>query len=264
MKEEKRIPRPAGLTYLLKTYHNLSEDKEERKEINKRVLNRIVQEWYDGGGYMNGRKYTSLEIASLIGMTEIKLLTYISKSQQQKWRLLYGEDYSKGLQNAHEASLFQALNSAWQAMSQIDSQAATLIKAQGPGYKPFVTPETTKALELKLKASQHMMALAMALAPKNRGAQDPSNDEPSGIPQGTQLTRAMAMELLAEDATVLDNEPSQLRLLETNGAAEIFTQINGRTGSYGHEDHRAKTKKPAPEPTKHQARTEELGEIHPG
>jgi hypothetical protein len=259
--KEKRIPRPAGLTYLLTTFHNIGNEG-ERKEITKKVLNRIVQEWYDGGGYMNGRKYTTLEIASLVGMNEVKLLQFISNKQQQKWRLLYGEDYSKGLQNAHEASLFEALNGAWAAISQINSQADILIRSQGSSYKPFITPEVTKALELKLKGAQHLLSLSMALAPKNRGAQDPLNEGSSGIPTGTQLTRTQAMELLATDATVLDNEGSQTLLLQEYGASDIFGQINGRSGAYGHEDHKRKTK-PAPEPSRHEVRSEIAGEIEP-
>lgn len=147
----KRIPRPKGLTYLLKT------KREETNYINKKVIRReLIKEYALNGFQFMGRVVDIKTFSLIIGATEVEVMDGLNR----------GFDDFMTSEMLRKSSALMASNTIFQAYRGTQlahDQATLLLKAQGGKYKPFISSAVNDAIRGQLQATKVQMDMVKLL-----------------------------------------------------------------------------------------------------
>lgn len=137
----KRIPRIPGATYISKQY-NAKRSKGNRERLKELYVNHYVT----NGFTINGKKCNMVELGRYLGISDQEVLNEVGRWTQAIDTETITEGARGGLKMALKFSLQDRLTAEY--------QSDTMLKAQGGKYKPFISSETTKAIELRLKSTK--------------------------------------------------------------------------------------------------------------
>lgn len=238
--QDKRIPRPQGLTYLCNRYHQENNPNLKNKALYQ-IKYLLVNHYLTRGFQLNQYQYTPLEYIRLYGITT-KEYTTITKDIIGRTTGITDLTDNAQVQEAVRVKLLQALNGALGDKHQVESQVRLLLAAQGRGYVPFVTAEVNKILKTNIDATKNLADIAKSLLPQAGIVINNNNSN-----RATMVTVEKAVELLETEATYLQLASSGSlpdNLLEANlgDVPEIHARHqSGEVAKMVHMDKKKKT-----------------------
>lgn len=151
--EQRRIPRPKGLTLLARQSNKNTRNQKEREKI---IKERIIQEWLNQHGYLN-ETFISIQELSTLYMIPIKRIhRYIASYKNHM-----GEIFNKGkdLQEMLQISVSHCFSGAFEDKMLAYKQLQLLLKSQGDAYKPFISAEVNQSLKTLQAANVNIMGM---------------------------------------------------------------------------------------------------------
>ena len=225
----KRIPRIKGLTSLGINYKiNPSKSNKDKLEYH------VVQNWLMNGFQIFGNRLSITELESTFNIDKNKIYDTIT-TEGSSFAMLSKPSFLEALASEATLALFGDILALKPAITR---QMELILKSQGDSYKPFVTSEVSKTIDLNLKYNDQVMKLITMLSPRASGQGMNINITNQQNQQNNQnyVTREDAVRIIQETTTqdILINQGKKEALfLEHNlmdtpevkalGAAELTT-----------------------------------------
>lgn len=141
----KRVPRPAGTTYLSMQY-NRSNLKQDKDNLVKHLTVQFVLQ-----GFRFNKKPMDIHEFSQVVMSPVnEVMELLSESSESFGFALNPNDLEKTIKTIINLGLTYSLQDRGLIMNQVD----ILTKAQDNKYKPFISGEVNKALKLQLESTK--------------------------------------------------------------------------------------------------------------
>lgn len=145
--EVQRQPRPIGSTFL-----SIEANKVNTEEAKDKLLKHIILHYTTSGFTFNGVPCSIPQLSQLILTDQNKIMEHITNTAQNLGNFLEPEQLESTIKT------MVTLGSTWaiQDRGLIMQQLATMQKAQGGTYKPFISGEVNKALKLLLDSNKNI------------------------------------------------------------------------------------------------------------
>lgn len=212
-KTKLRIPRPLGLTLMMKEYRNTN-----NKELLTNAKNMIINQWSTNNFSYNGKQYSIEDIAKLLDMPTQQVIKKVTQPIKH-WLT------NDTMENRYEALLSLLTKMGLATRAQIQGHVEVLQTSQTVDkhtntykYTPWVSAEVTNALKLILKSDENLWRLFEGFKPTKPSVAIQVNNQGADAkqsPQGNYLGINEAVKLLNATGTpgLLDNPEAQTKLL---------------------------------------------------
>jgi len=265
-----RIPRPTGLTNMIKNHSRIKDERMRGKEL-KRIKEHVINQYIREGFRLNGETKDIGDIGRYLGETEKWVLQRI----QRFGTLLEGKDQD-GLSKALKAMSLQA---SMASRSIIMAQATYLFESQSVeyqksnpgkknGYVPFLTSEVNRSLANLIASDNTLLNLLKIVAPPAKNSptiqinnqqanlgNQPSTETLININQAVQLIDK------GREATLLEDDGLQNRLLAQHITPDVPEVIATQQRGFNATNEAAGLKKKPKKVQLHEIRSESDGEI---
>ncbi len=216
-----RIPRAKGLTLLA---INLQENPQPTKAKDK-LITHLVRD-YINNNFSVAQRYVSIEeLASLYQVDVVKVYRKINQHASAMTGILSNRE---GLVDTVQMIAAKTISMAMEDRARVIQQTELLIRAQGDGYKAFISGEVGKMLKTNIDATKNMMDLFSKLqggggSTTNILIQGPDDTQDVKVEE---FSTDDAIELLNErKVNNLKDDPKQIEALynqyELDGADEV-------------------------------------------
>lgn len=192
-----RIPRPLGLTSLSIQY---------RQDEDKKILEQMIQA-YLTDYLQQGTEMSLLDVGKFLGISQEEVNRAMAKMAEN---VLERQGINTDRELARDLGKL-CLKWALGDRYHIVSQFARLSSSQGDGYKPFVSSEVNKSLDLLLKSTKQMGDLFTQLGKPSISINNTLTNIQSDAKTTNYLTTETALELL-------ENQPNP----ETTNTQNLF------------------------------------------
>jgi len=136
--EEKRVPRPLGMTHLSMQYQ-----KTKSQEDRDKVLRYFMQQYVMDGLHYQGQSMNLQQLSHTIQVPLSELYPYMSEGARAISGLVSADNLGGTLETLAALSIQATMDNYGKAKNQHDLLAA----AQGGVYKPFISAEVNKAMK---------------------------------------------------------------------------------------------------------------------
>lgn len=150
----KRVPRPFGVTQMMMEYHST-----KNPAILENVKKFLINYWINNNMIYCGQSYSIQKFAQALSI-QVEDIRLVMRDQVLNSRVWDPEHQKEMLQGILGEQL------AWlmEDRMEIAQQVEILRESQGSSYKPFVSAELTKAIKLKLDATNNLAQLIRTLS----------------------------------------------------------------------------------------------------
>lgn len=155
-----RLPRPKGLTMMAQHYHQ-AQDPTTTQKHKKTIINHIIRLYILQGYTLNGKGLNMYELGYYLGVTPKRLTKYMAKQTQELSGITGTGDGLKDTLGLISTLLVQ---NSLQTRALVTGQVHRLLNAQGDGYKPFISAEVNKALNLMIGTDKSLSDVLKTLA----------------------------------------------------------------------------------------------------
>lgn len=183
-----RIPRPLGLTLSLKSH-----PKQENEPINDQSLQIILSNYIANNYQLLKRTISIPQLSKYLDIDNMKLTRQLFIYQTKMYNLGEEQLGEQGIKDL-VGGLF-----SWilEDRLRISHQASILMASQGNEYKPFISSEVNRSLELMLKSQSGMAQLIGLFKDSQKGLQVNIQNNIQANQQGTEVFTVMdAMKLI--------------------------------------------------------------------
>lgn len=198
-----RIPRPLGLTNMIRAYH-LDPTEENKQAINEAV----VKSYINNGFTWNYRKRSVDELSILTGIPVPTLLMNITRVTRTLASLAKPEQ----LQNTIQSLMGLIIQNGMDDRGEVEEQLQKLKAAQGDSYAPFISKEVNGALKLRMDSNKQLMDILGLLKPQ-QGTLIQINNNPETKPEieeGEAITTEKAVLMISSNTIPLKDDKKQL------------------------------------------------------
>lgn len=150
-----RLPRPLGSTMMARTY-NQSTEKLQRQKHKKTIINHTIRQYILQGHTLNGSTVSMVDLGLWLGLSVKKLFKVMGKQTQELSGITGNPDTIKDMLGLMGTLTIQ---NTLQTRAKVNGQVQRLLNAQGEGYKPFISGEANKALQLAINSDKSMADL---------------------------------------------------------------------------------------------------------
>lgn len=206
-----RLPRPIGVTQMMKEYHSTNDI-----QILDKVRHFYINYWITNNGSICGKGLDSNQLAAFlkcnpedirVAMKERLLNTKIwdKENQEELISSLMGQQVVWALEDRMEAS-----------------QQLELLKASQRGtYQPFITEQVNKALGLKFSTTTTLQSIVRGLFTSGT-INIFQNNQQQNIVQG--ITMEQATHIVQQEMSHVDR-PQEVQYIEANYALEELPEV---------------------------------------
>ncbi len=159
MEQTTRQPRPLGLTQLSLNYQS------SQNTINKNlVIKHIIKQYIIQGFTFNHKHITIDQLSLITGIDTILIIQEVNRQSKGLMDITNPE----ALQDTFRALISLGIRGALEDRGRVLEQVELLKRSQGESYKPFISGEVSKGLDLLMKSGNNIIQAAKALVP-NQG-----------------------------------------------------------------------------------------------
>lgn len=157
VKNNKRVPRPFGITQLIHEYHKISDNDKKELALNK-IRSIYLQNWFLNNGSVCGIYYSLNGLSLFLDVDTGYIHDYI-RDQVINNRLWDKDKQQEILQGLIGSQLSWAMEDRMNIMNQFE----ILRRSQNGKYTPFISAEVNKVLKLSLESSTSLQSLFRSL-----------------------------------------------------------------------------------------------------
>lgn len=157
VKNNKRVPRPFGITQLIHEYHKISDNDKKELALNK-IRSIYLQNWFLNNGSVCGIYYSLNGLSLFLDVDTGYIHDYI-RDQVINNRLWDKDKQQEILQGLIGSQLSWAIEDRMNIMNQFE----ILRRSQNGKYTPFISAEVNKVLKLSLESSTSLQSLFRSL-----------------------------------------------------------------------------------------------------
>tara|TARA_R110001599_G_scaffold15757_3_gene65388 strand:+ start:1242 stop:2024 length:783 start_codon:yes stop_codon:yes gene_type:complete len=158
MKGIHRLPRPLGSTIMARTYNREGNPTTKLKHKNT-IINHTIRQYILQGHTLNGKALNMYQLGDWLGLTVKKLFKVMAKQTQELSGITGNADSIRDMLTLMGTLTIQ---NTLQTRAKVNTQTELLTEAQGDGYKPFISAEVNKALQLAVNSDKSMADLLKA------------------------------------------------------------------------------------------------------
>lgn len=156
-KNNKKLPRPFGITQLIHEYHKITDSEKKELALNK-IRAIFLQNWFLNNGNICGVYYSLNSISLFLNVDPSYIQGYM-KDQVINNGLWDKEKQQEILQGLIGSQLSWVLEDRMNVMNQFE----VLRRSQNGKYTPFVSAELNKVLKLSIESSTSLQSLFRSL-----------------------------------------------------------------------------------------------------
>ena len=201
-----RIPRPLGLTNLIKAYHI-----DPTESAKQRVNEHIVKSYVDNGFTWNYRKISIDELSIYTGIPTQTLLINITRAAKSLANLANPEQ----IQDSLQAMIGMIMRNGINDRGEIEEQLFKMKLSQGSSYSPFISSEVGKTIKLMLDSNKNLMDIVKTISPeKSTLIQINTNPNDEPIEEAKLVTTDNAIHMISANQEGLKDSQAMLNLVE--------------------------------------------------
>lgn len=196
----RRIPRPAGITYLTKRYNEEINNIKLKNKIRYQIHLTLINHYLTNGFKIGTYNYNLLEYRTLWGIPD-KDYHRITRELIQKQSGITDFSDVTQIQNSLREKLMGIFLEAYGDKHLINQQLHTLLASQGARYQPFISSEVNKILKTNLDATKNLADIARSMLPASGLT---INNNLTQTNTENQLTITRAIEIMEDEPTLLE------------------------------------------------------------
>ena len=143
---------------MARTY-NQEVDTTTKLKHKKTIINHTIRQYILQGHTLNGSTVNMYELGAYLGLHPKKLFKVMAKQTQELSGITGNSDTIKDMLGLMGTLTIQ---NTLQTRAKVNVQQELLLEAQGDGYKPFISAEVNKALQLGVNSDKAMADLLKA------------------------------------------------------------------------------------------------------
>ena len=202
-----RVPRPLGVTEMLTQYNKVNDP-----DLLRKVQAYIIQNWMVNGGYVCGISMSTTQLAQYAGVSLEEI--YLQMRDNLLSSKIWDTDEKKQQEMIGQIMGLQ-LSWALEDRVEVVGQVELLKRSQGGTYKPFISGEVNKALDLKLKTSNNLTNLIKNLT--GGGSINIFNNQNNGEQQvHNGVTVEDAVQMIHESQRNMIGRPEEIQYVEAH------------------------------------------------
>ena len=209
-----RFPRPLGITQLMVEYHGNNDIS-----LLDKVKTYIIQQWLISNGTICGKSYSILELSSFIGCDSELIRTHMK--EQVLSTKIWDKENQEELVNS---MVGQMVVWALEDRMEVNQQVNVLRNSQGNSYRPYISAELNKALDLKLKSSSSLQSIVSKLSGSGSvNIFNQYNQQNNQINQGVNVEEAI--QIIQQENSKLIDTTKEVMYIEANYPTEEFPEV---------------------------------------
>lgn len=214
VQEQKRFPRPSGLTILAQSLHKAG-SAQERSKLKVDILKKVVGDYVNNGFTFMGKSVGITDLAYFTQVTPNRVMKEISRYSKTLASIANPEETQQTLQ----AMVGLLLQNVITDRGKIQKQADMLVAAQEGGYKAFVSKEANSALKNLIDSNKPLIDLLKTLqGPGSTFIQNNVNGDKEGpevAEDAITIDSAIALLNSEQPGSLLERKGQQQKLLES-------------------------------------------------